>query len=124
MLSNKRGEPARDEAEIAIIQQTDVDAKVAKRSAAALRYLNDPFIESFVPVLDRKSPIINRGKSLAVCSPWLTNKGTYVRTRSIDRLIDAVVQANSHTTTQIVSLGAGTDTRFFNLQVLPPVFLS
>jgi len=124
MLSNKKGEgEPRDEAkEIAIIQQTDVDAKIAKRSAAALGYLTDPFIESFVPLLDRKSPIINRGKSLAVYPPWLTSKGTYVRTRSIDRLIDAVVQANSHTTTQIVSLGAGTDTRFFNLQVLPPAF--
>jgi hypothetical protein len=47
--------------EIAIIQQTDVDAKSAKRSAAALGYLNDPFIAEFVKVPDRKSPIINRG---------------------------------------------------------------
>jgi hypothetical protein len=47
--------------ELAIIQQTDVDAKVAKRSAAAFGYLNDPFIEEFVRSVDRKPPIINRG---------------------------------------------------------------
>jgi hypothetical protein len=55
----------RDEAnELSIIQQTDVDAKVAKRSAAALGYLNDPFIQHFVKTFDRKPPIINRGTFL------------------------------------------------------------
>jgi hypothetical protein len=104
----------RDETnEISIIQQTDVDAKLAKRSAAALGYLNDPFIEDFVHAFDRKPPIINRGMSY-----WnRLTPGTYVRTRSIDRLIESVLQSNNSGTTQIVSLGAGTDTRFFNLQV-------
>jgi hypothetical protein len=55
--------PRDEKDEISIIQQTDVDAKVAKRSAAALGYLNDPFIADFVPAVERKSPIINRGKS-------------------------------------------------------------
>jgi O-methyltransferase involved in polyketide biosynthesis len=48
-------------------------------------------------------------------------KGTYVRTRSIDRLIEAALESTAHTALQIVSLGAGTDTRFFNLQVLKVV---
>lgn len=100
--------------EISIIQQTDVDAKIAKRSAAAVGYLNDPFIADFVPTFDRKAPIINRGKFLG---PLDSHPGTYVRTRSIDKLIEAVLHANSHTATQIISLGAGTDSRFFNLQV-------
>ena len=51
------------EQEISIIQQTDVDAKLAKRSAAALGYLDDPFIAEFVKTLERKSPIINRGST-------------------------------------------------------------
>ena len=55
--------PRDEKDEISIIQRTDVDAKVAKRSAAALGYLNDPFIADFVPAFDRKSPIINRGNS-------------------------------------------------------------
>jgi hypothetical protein len=53
--------PHDTEDEISIIQQTDVDAKVAKRSAAAIGYLHDPFISDFVPNFDRRSPIINRG---------------------------------------------------------------
>jgi [phosphatase 2A protein]-leucine-carboxy methyltransferase len=48
----------------------------------------------------------------------LLMKGTYVRTRSIDRLIEAALESTAQTALQIVSLGAGTDTRFFNLQVL------
>jgi hypothetical protein len=47
--------------EISIIQQTDVDAKTAKRSAVATGYLKDPFIAQFVRIADRKAPIINRG---------------------------------------------------------------
>ena len=59
----RTGRTSRDERdEIAIIQQTDVDAKIAKRSAAALGYLNDPFIPNFVPTFDKKPPIINRGE--------------------------------------------------------------
>ena len=49
--------------EISIIQQTDVDAKIAKRSAAGIGYINDPFIPEFVTLYDRKSPIINRGNA-------------------------------------------------------------
>jgi hypothetical protein len=55
--------PRDEKDEIAIIQQTDVDAKIAKRSAAAIGYMKDPFITEFVPTFDRKLPIINRGKS-------------------------------------------------------------
>jgi hypothetical protein len=57
----KQSSPRDEKDEIAIIQQTDVDAKSAKRSATALGYLNDPFIAEFVKIPDRKSPIINRG---------------------------------------------------------------
>lgn len=52
-----------DKDEISIIQLTDGDAKVAKRSASQLRYLDDPFIAEFIRPFVRKSPIINRGKS-------------------------------------------------------------
>jgi len=101
--------------EILIIQQTDVDAKTAKRSAASLGYLNDPFIADFVRTAVRKPPIINRGSRHG--KPDLII-GTYVRTRSIDRLIEAALRSTTQQVLQIVSLGAGTDTRFFNLQVL------
>jgi len=63
MNSPARKSPrTRDEKEeLFIIQQTDVDAKVAKRSAVQLRYLTDPYIQEFVKPFVRKSPIINRG---------------------------------------------------------------
>lgn len=74
----KQSSPRNEKDEIVIIQQTDVDAKSAKRSAAALGYLNDHFIADFVRVPDRKSPIINRGTARVyhelLQSGWLTNR--------------------------------------------------
>ena len=55
--------PNENEVELSIIQQTDVDAKLAKRSAVELGYLQDPFIARFAPEFIRKSPVINRGAS-------------------------------------------------------------
>jgi hypothetical protein len=76
---------SRDEAnELSIIQQTDVDAKLAKRSAAALGYLNDPFIEHFVNrTFDRKPPIINRG-----AFPYNLTDMRHLRAHSLYRSID------------------------------------
>jgi hypothetical protein len=64
MWPKDRIPPRDDKDEISIIQQTDVDAKFAKRSAAEIGYLRDPFVSDFVPSFDRKSPIINRGNPL------------------------------------------------------------
>ena len=64
-MTTKNITPRGERDEISIIQQTDVDAKAAKRSAAAVGYLNDPFITEFVKFYDRKSPIINRGTLLS-----------------------------------------------------------
>ena len=45
-----------------IVQRTDHDAADARMSAAALRYLDDPYAESFAhDRLARRYPIINRG---------------------------------------------------------------
>ncbi|KAL1303828.1 hypothetical protein AAFC00_000287 [Neodothiora populina] len=68
-------------------------------SAVALNYLDDQFARSFVTQpIPRKYPIINRG--------------TYVRTTGIDRLVDAFLATDLSERKQIVSLGAGSDTRF------------
>jgi [phosphatase 2A protein]-leucine-carboxy methyltransferase len=42
-------------------------------------------------------------------------KGTYVRTSAIDLLVDFFLHVSPDTPKQIVSLGAGTDTRYFRL---------
>ncbi|KFH47835.1 Leucine carboxyl methyltransferase-like protein [Hapsidospora chrysogenum ATCC 11550] len=95
----------------ATIQGTDTDAAVSRLSAVELGYLDDPYAEYFVHSADgppaRRLPIINRG--------------TYTRTAALDILIDAFLSEDDggiQSTTaprQIVSLGAGTDTRPFRV---------
>ncbi|RDA96115.1 hypothetical protein CP533_1737 [Ophiocordyceps camponoti-saundersi (nom. inval.)] len=85
----------------AVIQDTDTDAAVSRLSAVQAGYLRDRYAESFVSgPAPRRQPIINRG--------------TYVRTRALDLIISSFL---SHTqgSKQIISLGAGTDTRPFRL---------
>ena len=89
---------ARDE----VVQRTDIDASVSRLSAVELGYLEDPFAKLFVSSeSQRRFPIINRG--------------TYVRTRAIDKLIDFFLSDVLSTKKQIISLGAGSDTRFFRI---------
>ncbi|KAF4446436.1 leucine carboxyl methyltransferase 1 [Fusarium austroafricanum] len=93
----------------ATIQGTDTDASVSRLSAVDLGYLVDPYAQYFVQSSDgpaaRRLPIINRG--------------TYTRTISLDILIDSFINddgvESGSTPKQIVSLGAGTDTRPFRL---------
>ncbi|KAI0860569.1 leucine carboxyl methyltransferase [Xylaria cubensis] len=89
-----------------IIQGTDTDAAVSRMSAVDLGYLEDPYARFFIqaPAVGaavRRLPIINRG--------------TYTRTTALDRLIEAFLSATEGQERQIVSLGAGTDTRVFRL---------
>ncbi|KAK5108506.1 hypothetical protein LTR62_008246 [Meristemomyces frigidus] len=87
-----------------VVQQTDNDATNSRQSAVALHYLDDAFSQAFStagePVVKRY-PIINRG--------------TYVRTKAIDRLVTRFLQSHPDQAKQIISLGAGSDTRFFRL---------
>ncbi|KAM0350272.1 hypothetical protein ACHAPU_003439 [Fusarium lateritium] len=92
------------------IQGTDTDASVSRLSAVDLGYLDDPYAQYFVQSADgpaaRRLPIINRG--------------TYTRTVSLDTLVESFLSQDESaesgsTPKQIVSLGAGTDTRPFRL---------
>ena len=87
----------------AAIQQTDDDAAGSRLSAVDIGYLNDPFAHAFTlsKTSVRRMPIINRG--------------TYVRTTAIDTLVDDFLDAHTAASPQIISLGAGTDTRPFRL---------
>ncbi|RWA05825.1 hypothetical protein EKO27_g9284 [Xylaria grammica] len=90
----------------ATIQSTDTDAAVSRMSAVDLGYLEDQYAQFFVqaPAMGaavRRLPIINRG--------------TYTRTTALDRLIGSFLSATDGQARQIVSLGAGTDTRAFRL---------
>lgn len=91
-----------------VVQQTDQDASVSRLSAVEAGYLDDPFAKYFVSGEgQRRFPIINRG--------------TYVRTKAIDNLVDEFLSKNPAQEKQIISLGAGSDTRFFRLMSRRPV---
>ena len=91
-----------------VVQQTDQDASVSRLSAVEAGYLDDPFAKYFVSGEgQRRLPIINRG--------------TYVRTKAIDNLVDEFLSRNPAQKKQIISLGAGSDTRFFRLMSQRPV---
>ncbi|KAK2046496.1 leucine carboxyl methyltransferase [Colletotrichum somersetense] len=92
------------------IQGTDDDAAGSRLSAVNVGYLADPYAHFFVDNLagppPRRLPIINRG--------------TYTRTVALDNLIDSFLDDPDGTQLaskprQIISLGAGTDTRPFRL---------
>jgi [phosphatase 2A protein]-leucine-carboxy methyltransferase len=85
-----------------IVQQTDSDASLSRMSAVLLGYLEDPFAEHFAQgEIPKRYPIINRG--------------TYVRTTAIDELVNRFLETDKHKPKQIISLGAGSDTRYFRL---------
>ncbi|KAK0884991.1 carboxy methyl transferase for protein phosphatase 2A [Friedmanniomyces endolithicus] len=88
----------------AIIQQTDHDASSTRMSTVSLGYLEDSFTKAFLAPgeqITKRYPIIHRG--------------TYVRTEAIDKLVVRFLDTRPEQRKQIVSLGAGSDTRFFRL---------
>ncbi|KAK0945165.1 carboxy methyl transferase for protein phosphatase 2A [Friedmanniomyces endolithicus] len=93
-----------EEGRDAIIQQTDHDASSTRVSTVSLGYLDDPFAKAFLAPgeqITKRYPIIHRG--------------TYVRTEAIDKLVIRFLDTRPEQRKQIVSLGAGSDTRFFRL---------
>jgi len=93
--------PAQQEAaKDRVVQQTDGDASSSRLSAVALGYLDDAYAQELLQPGDqipRRYPIINRG--------------TYVRTSAVDQLVQRFLEAAPSGRRQIISLGAGSDTR-------------
>ncbi|PYH89129.1 leucine carboxyl methyltransferase [Aspergillus ellipticus CBS 707.79] len=85
-----------------VVQGTDQDASVSRLSAVNLGYLEDRYAQALAsPGMEtRRMPIINRG--------------TYIRTTAIDHLVTDFL-SSSTAPKQIISLGAGSDTRVFRL---------
>ncbi|KAL1597205.1 carboxy methyl transferase for protein phosphatase 2A [Paraconiothyrium brasiliense] len=96
---NQSSEAARDNA----IRGTDQDAAGSRVSCVELGYLDDPYAKLFATQSStRRLPLLNRG--------------TYVRTSAMDHLIDLFITTPTPSLKQIVSFGAGTDTRYFRLR--------
>ena len=89
------------------IRETDNDAAHARLSAVRKGYLEDPFIQYFVP-----------RPHLVPTRPPLINIGTYLRSQAVDNLVKGWLNLDLRGgKKQIVSLGAGSDTRFWRLVV-------
>jgi [phosphatase 2A protein]-leucine-carboxy methyltransferase len=89
------------------IRSTDSDAALARLSAVQKKYLEDPFIKYLVPRAHFQPP-----------RPPLINIGTHARASAIDELVNQWITLSKSETglgCQIVSLGAGSDTRFWRI---------
>lgn len=88
-----------------IVQQTDDDASGSRLGAVEAGYVKDDYARALAPPTQqagvRRMPIINRG--------------TYVCTAAIDTLVHSFLASHSIGPVQVISLGAGTDTRFLRL---------
>ncbi|TYJ58132.1 leucine carboxyl methyltransferase 1 [Cryptococcus floricola] len=91
------------------IRLTDDDAASSRLSAAQLGYLPDPFVSLLyrAPMAYGAAP-----SGRAARKPPLINIGTHHRTWGIDLLVEQFLERGGK---QIVSLGAGSDTRFWRL---------
>ncbi|KAG8991487.1 carboxy methyl transferase for protein phosphatase 2A [Tulasnella sp. JGI-2019a] len=93
----------------AATRSTDDDAAQSRLSAVRKGYINDPFIHLLVP-----------RAHLSPSRPPLINIGTFLRCRSIDTLLQNwIVSKPEGESVQVVSLGAGTDTRYWRLSEGP-----
>lgn len=83
------------------VMSTNDDASNCKRYAVSKKYWNDDYIQYFVrKIPDRKAPEINRGY--------------YIRNRAIRSVIDQFLSMTK-CECQIVNIGAGFDTLYWNL---------
>ncbi|VDC02676.1 unnamed protein product [Peniophora sp. CBMAI 1063] len=90
------------------VRATDNDAALARLSAVQKGYLTDPFIAQLVP-----------RAHLQPARPPLINIGTYLRGKGLDELVESFIHLAEadDKKAQIVSVGAGSDTRFWRLAV-------
>ncbi|PFH52157.1 hypothetical protein AMATHDRAFT_79885 [Amanita thiersii Skay4041] len=88
------------------IRDTDNDAALARLSAVKRGYLVDPFVNYFVQRAHLQPP-----------RPPLINHGTFIRSAAIDDIVFQWLELSKQTgqKCQIVSLGAGSDTRFWRI---------
>ncbi|KAI5054998.1 hypothetical protein GOP47_0030143 [Adiantum capillus-veneris] len=91
----------------AAVQATNDEASTSKLSCVRKGYMQDDYVQYFVRRPAKRAPIINRGY--------------YARWASIRKLLMQFLEvgtssSNGHSKKQILSLGAGFDTLYFQLQ--------
>ncbi|GAA5975421.1 hypothetical protein JCM5350_006474 [Sporobolomyces pararoseus] len=103
--------PSGSVSEDAAVRSTDSDALLSRVSAARQGYLIDSFSPLFLTPSQRR--VTER-------RPPLINIGTHARTWAVDQLVEQFLRSgngrNSERPLQVLSLGAGTDTRFWRMR--------
>lgn len=105
------------------VQSTDNDALDCRISASSLGYFEDPYAVYFsrkkkrnqfksTNKVNRLQPVINRG---TYCRTKFINSVCMKFFESVDLLKQKKLIDNTNNIPQIISLGAGSDTRYFNL---------
>ena len=103
--------------ESSIVAKTNDEAVACRVSAVSLGYYDDKYVALLDP--NRKA-----SSSPSIRKSPLINRGTYIRTKSIDYHINNLFldslpdNNNGPLAFQIVSLGAGSDSRFFQFESL------
>ncbi|KAL4600071.1 hypothetical protein ACB092_11G171700 [Castanea dentata] len=106
---SKQHEPASDShSNTVAVQATNDDASASKLSCVKKGYMKDDYIHLFVRRPVRRSPIINRG----YFSRWAALRKLLFQFLDCEGGTDG----KGHTKKQILSIGAGFDTTFFQLQ--------
>lgn len=93
------------------IRQTDNDALQSKYSAFKAGYLHDKYLDLIVAGLQDQNAV---SRDFNQPKLPLINRGTYVRYYSIEQVLECFLQSSSGEK-QIVSLGAGSDSRAFSV---------
>eukprot|EP00250_Pteridium_aquilinum_P024477 c2912_g1_i1 orf=306-1325(-) len=91
----------------AAVQATNDEASTSKLSCVKKGYMQDEYVQYFVRRPTRRSPIINRG----YFSRWAS-----IRKLLLQFLEAEAPSSGGHSKKQILSLGAGFDTLYFQLQ--------
>lgn len=102
-VATTSGRPAANTGSDVNVQGTNDDAQTSKLSCVKLGYFKDNFIQYFVRRPSRRSPLINRGY--------------YSRVAALRQLLQSFLAMGEGgaSAMQILSLGAGFDTTFFQL---------
>ncbi|KAG7025343.1 tRNA wybutosine-synthesizing protein 4, partial [Cucurbita argyrosperma subsp. argyrosperma] len=90
----------------AAVQATNDDASASKLSCVRKGYMKDDYIHFFVRRPIKRSPIINRG----YFARWAALRNL------LFQFLNVGTNTEEHTKKQILSLGAGFDTTYFQLQ--------
>ncbi|CAO1620991.1 unnamed protein product [Sympodiomycopsis kandeliae] len=110
--------------EDAVIRSTDNDALTSRISALQTGYLDlskDPFSEYFVYGQEISRGLRAQNNNNVMLNPPINrrppiiNIGTYLRCETLDQMIESFLLSSSTSKKQIISLGAGSDSRYWRI---------